>query len=507
MPSDDAPYIPIDIRGYRGIYNGAWVGAVVALMSAVYASLALFYVVKGSVSRDIDTGVGQILAATRLSKRLYIAGKWLSNFAILFVVVLLMILGAGVMQYIRGEDLTFDPWGLASPSLLIVLPIMAIVAAIAILFETARSLPGGFGNIVYFFTRIVFLFPIAQAGSFILENMQRGAREVFPDYEGGFSCCMMMKSQSLMVLGREDPTQQLFVWGGMDWSPGLLASRLILFLLALAIGLWAVRRFDRFDASESTQGRLARLIDRAGQRLGALGRSLLRRDRGIVTDATDAGAAPPEIRLTRLPAGASRYRFGRLLAAELRLLLKGLGWWWYLVAAGLIVAAFLTPLEIAHRWLLPLAWIWPVLLLSTLGTRDIQQHTNLLVFSTPHPLRRQLPVAWLADLILVVLTGSGVLARLLIAGDLDAAFTWLAAALFIPSLALALGTLSASPKLFQIVFMMLWYAGPMQEILSLDFMWLNPAAAIDSGVPYMYLALVPVLLVIAALGRRRQLRV
>jgi hypothetical protein len=40
----------------------------------LFLGLFGFYLVKGSVSRDCETGVGQILATTPLSRPLYLSG-------------------------------------------------------------------------------------------------------------------------------------------------------------------------------------------------------------------------------------------------------------------------------------------------------------------------------------------------------------------------------------------------------------------------------------------------
>ena len=175
------------------------------------------------------------------------------------------------------------------------------------------------------------------------------------------------------------------------------------------------------------------------------------------------------------------------------------------MAVGLIVTSFVVSSESAHRWLLPISWVWPVLLLSTMGVREAQFRTVQLIFSAPHPLRSQLPVIWVAGLIVVMLAGSGVLVRLLIDGNIDGALTWIVGALFIPSLALALGTWSGTSKLFQIVYLMLWYLGPMQRVHRFDFMGLEPGIAIAQGVPLIFGCAVLILLVLAFLGRKRQL--
>ena len=45
-------------------------------------------------------------------------------------------------------------------------------------------------------------------------------------------------------------------------------------------------------------------------------------------------------------------------------------------------------------------------------------------------------------------------------GDWTAAGAWAVGALFIPTLALALGVWSGSGKLFEVVFLVLWYSAP-----------------------------------------------
>ena len=116
------------------------------------------------------------------------------------------------------------------------------------------------------------------------------------------------------------------------------------------------------------------------------------------------------------------------------------------------------------------AWIWPILIWSALGTREARQGTSQLVFSTPHPLRRQLPACWLAGVAIALLTGLGPALRLAAAGNSSGLAAWLTAGFFIPTLALALGVWSGSRKLFEVTYVLLWYAGPVNRISPLDYM-------------------------------------
>jgi len=117
-----------------------------AILISPFLSLAGFYLVKNAIDRDLQTGVGQILATTPLSKPLYTFGKTISNFAVLAVMVAIMGLAAAVMQFVRKEDLNLQIGPLITPLILISLPVMFVVAGLAVLFEAIPRLRGGLGN-------------------------------------------------------------------------------------------------------------------------------------------------------------------------------------------------------------------------------------------------------------------------------------------------------------------------------------------------------------------------
>ncbi len=128
--------IVINLDKYRGVYNSAWVGALMAAVTSCFLSLVGFYIVKGSIERDEQTRVGRILAATPMTKVFYTVAKALGNFAVLSSMVAVMAVAAVLMQLLRGEDRVVHVSALLGPMVLIALPAMAFVAALAVLFET-----------------------------------------------------------------------------------------------------------------------------------------------------------------------------------------------------------------------------------------------------------------------------------------------------------------------------------------------------------------------------------
>lgn len=475
---------------YVGITNSAWAGGIMTVTVTTLLSFVGFYIVKGSVNRDYTTGVGQIMATTPLSRPLYMLGKWLSNFAVIGITILIVLLEGIVMNLLAGTR-GFDLAALAAPLVFIALPCMGLVAAIAVLFESISWLRGGLGNVAYF---IVFMAMVSSSAmssvmsalgtpmtvnpytditgyQIIGESVTRAAKAAYPE-------CMGMLS---FVGGASLPNPKYFTWNGMTWTSDILLSRLIFLLIAVGLVVLSALFFDRFNPSRLL------LIKRAKTGLSA------------PQPATTGEAIPvSNIHLTPLTGVGSRFRFGALFLAELKLFLKGQRWWWYVVAAALVIAQLVSGLEMT-RTLLLVAWVWHILILSGLGCRENRFDTRQIVFAAPHPIANQLPAAWLSAFAVTAILGSGALIKFLLIGETVSALGWLTGAVFIPSLALALGTSTGSGKAFEALYVA-WMYMIYQKVPSLDFAGLTPSSRF-----YIYVPLALVLLAIAALARQRQL--
>ncbi|MFZ0803194.1 MAG: hypothetical protein WAN70_13605, partial [Terriglobales bacterium] len=100
--------------------------------------------------------------------------------------------------------------------------------------------------------------------------------------------------------------------------------------------------------------------------------------------------------------------------------------------------------------------------------------------------------------IVAMLTSGGYALRLLTGGDWQGLLAWFAGALFIPSLAFALGVCSGTSKPFEAIYTVWWYLGPLNHAPGFDFIGGTPAASR----PVFYFVLT-VVLVTAAYGGRR----
>jgi hypothetical protein len=497
IPPNHSSYATMQIAGHRGLYNSAYLGSLMALLISPFLSLGGFYLVKNAIQRDIQTGVGQILATTTLSKPLYTIGKTISNFAVLSVMVAIMGIAAGVMQFVRHEDLTLHVTQLLAPLIFIALPVMTVVGATAILFEAIPWLRGGFGNVVYFFLWIAALSmrlgrtDDPHAASNDLFGMGIVVPSISAACEVAFPGSTMGKGFSLGInfkTGGQFWDLTTFRWEGLHWTREIILSRLWWLGVGLGIALLAAVFFRRFDPARESSRRALKVARQPAQ-------PEVIEDR-VVPDLAHTATLHP---LAKPP----RFSFLFMVLAELRLALHGINRWWYLVAAGLFAAGLFTPVSVSRAFLVA-AWIWPLLIWSAMGTRETRLRTNQLVFSTAHPLRRQLPACWLAGVIIAVLTGGGTGVRLLFAGEQLGLLAWTVGAFFIPTMALALGVWSGSSKLFEVFYLFLWYLGPANRVGNIDFMGaMGPL--LPPRTPVFFLAVTVALAVFAIAGRKRQL--
>ena len=479
---------------YRGLYTSAWIGAMVAVTATTFLSLAGFYIVKNAVGRDRRTGVGEILATTPLSRLTYLLGKFLSNFAVLASMVCVLALAAIAMLFLAAEDRSFHPWSLLSPFLLIALPAMAMTAALALGFETIGFLRRGFGNVLWFFvwcsglalaaiTELPWLDP---SGLLLLHaSMAPAARAGIPGYTDGFY--LTISDQAVRVASG-------FHWNGVEWTAVAVLLRLAWLAGALGLVWCSSWFFDRFDPARARRHAGRMLASQAVAAQFERGASFAK------------GPAPSTLTsLTALAPDAPRWGIWRLVLAELRLAVKGYRWWWYAVAAGLLVAQLAAPLDESRGPLLAVSWLWPILVWSALGTREARFNTQQLLFSCPRTLSRQLPAAWLAGLFVAAFAGLGVAVRLALAREASGLFAWSSAAVFIPSLALALGVWAGTSKFFEGVYTVMWYVGPLQRMPGLDFTGSdNGPLAVHYALIYLAIALF--LAAAAFLRRAHQLR-
>lgn len=475
----------IAIGPYRGLYNSAWVGSLMTLTITLFVGWFGFYLVKNSVKRDIDTGVGQIIATTPTNRITYLLGKWFSNALILIVITLVLMFAALLMQITYREVPEINIWALMSPFIFIAIPTMIMVGGIAVFFEAVPFLRGGVGNVIYFFVFISMMpFVIESFEGWGINNDPWGIRLFMPSMQAAvcetFAYC---KNTFQFTF----PDQELLgkaLYPGIQWTWDLIYPRFLWIGIGLTFVLLGALFFNRFDATKKAK---------AGKRKAR-------------KQAKAAEAAVAPIRdykpLSSLQKRTTPFSFGRVCFHELLLLLKSYPLWLYVPILGLVIASLFSPVDVTRNFLLPASWALPILIWSKMGCRETEFNTQQLIFTTPALIRKQWLASYLAGAAVTAISGSGALVSFLIHQPAGAAAAWFTAVLFIPALALALGSISGTPRAFEVIYALIWYIGPLQQAAELDFIG---AVSAPSYTAY-FLAAAGGLLILALLARYLRLR-
>lgn len=471
-PLGDADFQIFQMGDYRGHYTSGYVGVVTALGGAVWLALAGFSITRGSVPKDERTGVGQILAATPMSRISYLLGKFCSNLLVLGSMLLALALTAVGMQLLKGESYRIDVVRLLIPFVLITLPLLALVAACAVLFDTVPGLRGGIGALVWFAVWLGGIMMAQSAGGYDLLSMGRISDSMRTAIEASGASDQAAEAVRFGVgLTASDKELVTFDWAGLglgDLGDGLLANTVLLLAGAVSLAAVAALWFHRFDPSTPSNGAASLL---AGT--GAAGKSASDAG-GTVSDPGAAGdhQARRSASFDLDPARMTPVRHGGAFASaaigELRVLLQGIRLWWWAGLAAIAVASALVDRENVVIPMLALSMLWPVLIWSRMGNHADAGNVDDLLAACPGA-KRRLFAGLLAGVVLALVAAAVPLLRLTLAGDTTAVAAGLGGVLLVPALALLCGVFSRGPRLFQALYPLLWYA-MFNGIPELDFL-------------------------------------
>lgn len=431
FPSMEQDYIVLAVNGHlRGEYSSAWIGMVVAML-AVWLSLVGFYLVRGTLVRDFDTRVWELLVATPLTRSTYLLAKWCSNMAVL-ALVLGGALGVGVVaQLVRGEHPGFDLVELVKPALLLAAPSLAVTSMLALVFDLVPWLRRTAGNIIFFVLWIASLAATVPAMKSVMAG--EGAGPWLGDPRGMVvfqhalvrQVAPQLKNESLengfcMVCVVKTKRRARFAWP--EWQPDAptVAGRLLWLLGAIGGVLLCARWLDR-AAAGSAKPRSASATG-SGRRLRLL----------------DLLMAP--LQSTQL---------GTLISAELQLTLRQRpGWWWLLfllaAGAGMLAPAPLAALAVVAGW---------ALLLDRYGQAPLHERstrTGPLVFSAVGAGKRVLQARWMVLFALGVLVNLPAVLRFSNTQPMIALAIVIVAA-SLPAWSMALGTLTGNSRTFELL--------------------------------------------------------
>ncbi|AIQ68216.1 hypothetical protein PGRAT_11795 [Paenibacillus graminis] len=460
VPDAAAGYEIFYIGGVRGIYNSAWLGGLAAMLTTMLLWLFGFFMLRSQISGDARLKLGPLIASAPVWKIRYITAKAAANFVVLLVIGAVLLGAFMAMQLLRGESSQLRLTDYMAPFFFVTFPSLFLLASLTVLFDVFPGLKGVVGNVLFFCLWIaVGVVSIAAPSEWwdlfgvsgILNAMAHSAAEHYPS----LSSLEASGSFGYYPTQGQIPT---FEWQGAAWDSSHVPVRLVWIAAGIGGIVLSALLFRRFEHPEASK---------------------------VHPHASDRGETPvlPVIAMEHSrslklsPAVKVKgARLPRRVKAELKLMLKGMSLWWTLPAIALIAAPLLVTANSVNN-LLPFIMIWPLALWSQMGTRDQHYFTTGLTLSCSSPLAKWW-TEWLSGVFITLLFSSGAIFRFIAENQMPALLAWGTGLLFIPTLALALGTLGGSKKLFEVIYLLWWYMGPLNHVPSLDFLGVserNPA--------------------------------
>lgn len=431
FPTMEQDYIVLAVNGHlRGEYSSAWIGMVVAML-AVWLSLVGFYLVRGTLVRDFETRVWQLLVATPLTRSAYLLAKWCSNMAVLSLVLAGALAVGMVAQMVRGENPNLDLVELVKPALLLAIPSLALTSLLALVFDLVPWLRRTAGNVLFFILWIASLAATVPAMKSAMAGEGAGpwlgdprgmvvfqhalVRQVAPQLKDE-----KLRNGFCMVCVVKTDRRARFAWP--VWQPDvpMVAGRLLWLLMAIGGVLLCAPWLDRAAASSempraasaSTSGRSLRFLD-------------------------------------VLMAPLQSTQLGTLVAAELQLTLRQRRGWWWLAILFTAGAGMLAPVQGA-AFAVVAGW---ALLLDRYGQAPLIERstrTAPLIFSTSGAGRRVLQARWTVLFALGVLVNLPAVLRFAISQPMTALAIVIVAA-SLPAWSLAIGALTGNSRAFELL--------------------------------------------------------
>lgn len=478
VPAASAGYEIFYLGGVRGVYNSNWLGGMGAMTSTLFIWLFGFYMLRSQISDDQQLGVGQLIAASPISKFQYIFSKTISNFIVLVAIETVCIVAFIAMQFIRGEDLSFQLGSYLYPLFYIVFPSLVLLTALTTFFDVFPGLKGVIGNIVFFFLWVLLAIMSFEVPNRYLDIFGLGIirsdmiHDAIREYEflrgaggGGFGY---------------NPVEgkiKTFHWDGVTWNDEILVTSLTWLGIALLF-IWITSLvFNRFCTFPKAKGKVRRFE-------GSM--------KAIAVNQQNQNS----FIFTSIMRTKSINMF-RLIVAELLIMLKGFTIWWYVIAIGLIAFGLICPVDISKGWL-PIIMIWPIAIWSQMMTRETYYGTDQIISSSCSPLYKFF-ATWISGMIVGLIISSGLIIQFILIEDISFLLSWLSGIVFIPTLALTLGVWSKTRKLFEVLYILLWYLGPINHLPYVDFLGISTSYVI------VYITLSILLLCIALVGQLQQM--
>jgi len=423
----------IVVNGQRALYTSQALAFGSANLAGLLLGLASFYLLRGRVAEDLQSGMGAVIGATQAGSALLALGRWLGGLAYLLFLLVAYLFATLALHGLRGEGPIELLVYLETYALLLV-PMACYGAACAVLFDNIGMLVGRAGDVLYFVVWLAQFVLVVAAGE------ERGMSWVALVDFSGLSLSMLAMSQHFdtrsFELGAASFDAALVpmlmpatLWTMREW--GLRAFTTVLAVLPLLPAILLFHRYspDRVRAGSARRSRIAALCNRMMAPLALLARPL------------------PALAM-RLPG------FSGEVLAEVALVLRSSP-----AAVGALLGTGIAALVADSAAMQPVMMAgvacWGVIICGIIP-RDWQSGADAMTSALPGGATRRYLRQWTASVLLAA-PCLGVSALRLAADAPLRALAVVAGVLALASAAALLGTLTRGSRLFLALFLFAWF--------------------------------------------------
>lgn len=431
VPPLDASYSTIRFGNNVGNYNSTWLGFTTAIMASVFLSLTGFFLVNNSLTKDLETRVGEIIASTRISNISYLLSKVLSNFMVLLVIAVLTFMMSILLFFLYGTGYEFEFVQFVLPYIVITLPTLFLTSCVAVVFEIFFMKKSVLSNLIFFVLFISLLINSSNSNTlyldvFGIEHVTSQVTEILHN-NGQFENIGL----NIGFQVHEGKTNVYFECTNLSFSFAYILTRFLWMFLALLLVALSSIFFNRFSSKVKKKTK---------------GKSVILTNKGL-----------NDLVVDQLPETIVDYKISPLIITEIKLFIrKGAKWLWVINIIGALSLLF-TPIEIAHKMILPILWLFQIHRWSDLVTKEKYNRVHYFTSVSYKPLSRLLLSQMISGVLLSFVLALPLIIRYLFQLNAVAVVSIILGSIFIVLLATFTGIMTGSKKVFEIVFIVLTY--------------------------------------------------
>ncbi len=436
VPAPDASYSTVNLGNFRPLYNSAWVGTSTAMMTALFMVIIGFFLVEGTIERDAKLNIHTFIKTSAFGKK-YLQMKGLSNVILLSLISLVIFCMTMVMFPIRGEEGSFVFLDFVLPFVLITFPTVVFVGYYSVIIEVVLS-GSRVLKVIAMIVSWSLLIPAAtianpSSNGYLLDavGISLPIAHVKATILNEFNFQLDGMSFGYQFFDRSE--QQLFELSSLEYPQAFLWSRLF-FILTVVTLVYVISLFIKNPWKKIKMNPVqAKKID----------------DETIERRSSSKLTLPSKIKY-----GNS---FIPLIVQEITLMKKNISSFQKFIISALWTSTLLVPIDIAHLFLIPGVYVIYSKSIGELGGRSFSNNVSAYSLAYPKVFLRQNLSHYFSVIAIMIAMALPTLVRLIMSGDLSAISRLTIGIVFIASLSNALGSLTKSGRLFEILFIFTTY--------------------------------------------------